>query len=256
MCREICGDFADVRRFCGRHGRGNVRKAGRNMRILIVEDNRRLAESLRDILKSRRYEADVTLDGEEGLELLTGGSYDGVILDVMLPGMDGFTLLRKARERGCKIPVLILTARSETEDKVRGLESGADYYLTKPFDKDELLAALKAVLRRGGELIPDVLSFGDICLNQSTYCLEKGERSIRLGKREYEVLRILMSARGSIVSKETMIVKIWGDEGEAVDNNVEIYISFLRKKLNFLKAKTAIVTARHLGYYLRQGESL
>ena len=223
---------------------------------MIVEDNRRLAESLRDILKSRRYEADVTLDGEEGLELLTGGSHDGVILDVMLPGMDGFTLLRKARERGCKIPVLMLTARSETEDKVRGLESGADYYLTKPFDKDELLAALKAVLRRGGELIPDVLSFGDICLNQSTYCLEKGERSIRLGKREYEVLRILMSARGSIVSKETMIVKIWGDEGEAVDNNVEIYISFLRKKLNFLKAKTAIVTARHLGYYLRQGESL
>ena len=226
------------------------------MRILIVEDNRRLAESLGDILKSARFESDISYDGREGYERLMSGLYDGVLLDVMLPGMDGITLLKEARKRGCSTPVLMLTARSETEDRVEGLESGADYYLTKPFDTEELLAALKAILRRGGELLPQVLAFGDIRLNQSTFCLEREGKSIRLGKREYEVLRILMSARGSIVSKETMIVKIWGDEGEAVDNNVEIYISFLRKKLNFLKAKTAIVTARHLGYYLRQGESL
>lgn len=131
-----------------------------------------------------------------------------------------------------------------------GLESGADYYLTKPFDKDELTAALKAVLRRGGDLIPDVLTFGDIRLNQSTYCLERGEKTIRLGKREFEVMQILMAHKGAVVSKETLILKIWGNDGEAVDNNVEIYVSFLRKKLDFLKAETGIATARSLGYYL------
>ncbi len=223
------------------------------MRILIVEDNERLAESLRDIAGRLRYEADICLNGEEGYELVMSGLYDGIILDVMLPGMDGLTLLRRARERNCRTPVLMLTAKSETEDKVAGLESGADYYLTKPFDKDELTAALKAVLRRGGEIIPDVLAFGDIRLNQSTYCLERGERGIRLGKREYEVMRILMHHRGAVVSKETLILKIWGNDGEAVDNNVEIYISFLRKKLNFLKAETEIATARQLGYYLTGG---
>ena len=223
------------------------------MRILIVEDNRRLAESLQDILRRQGYEADVSLDGAEGYQQVMSGRYDGVILDVMLPGMDGISLLREARARGCTVPVVMLTARSETEDKVRGLESGADYYLTKPFDKDELTAALKAVLRRSGEMVPDVLEFGDIRLNQSSYILERGEKSIRLGKREYEVMRILTCARGAVVSKETMILKIWGDDGDAVGNNVEIYVSFLRKKLNFLKAETGIATARHLGYYLTEG---
>lgn len=224
------------------------------MRILIVEDNRRLAESLRDILGKLRYEADVCLDGAEGYELVMGGLYDGVILDVMLPGMDGLTLLKRARAAGCGTPVLMLTAKSETEDKVEGLMGGADYYLTKPFEKDELAAALKAVLRRGGELVPDILSFGDIRLNQSTYCLERGERDIRLGKREFEVMRLLMLHKGAVASKELLLLKIWGNDGEAVDNNVEIYISFLRKKLNFLKAQVSIATARQLGYYLERGE--
>lgn len=223
------------------------------MRILIVEDNRRLGESLRDILKSARYESDISGDGREGYERLMSGLYDGVLLDVMLPGMDGITLLKEARKKGCSTPVLMLTAKSETEDRVEGLESGADYYLTKPFDAGELLAALKAILRRGGELLPQVLTFGDIRLNQSTFCLEKGPKSIRLGKREYEVLQILMHHKGAVVSKETLLLKIWGNDGEAVDNNVEIYISFLRKKLDFLSAKTAILTARHLGYYLSEG---
>lgn len=224
------------------------------MRVLIVEDNKRLAESLGDILKNLRYETDVSLEGTEGYERLMSGLYDGMILDVMLPGMDGLTLLREARKKGCQTPILMLTAKSDTEDKVAGLESGADYYLTKPFDKDELTAALKAVMRRGGEMVPDVLRFGDICLDQSTYCLEKGKKSIRLGRKEYEVLRILMNHKGSVVSKETLLLKIWGNDGEAVDNNVEIYISFLRKKLDFLKAAASIVTARHLGYYLDDGK--
>ena len=223
------------------------------MRILIVEDNRRLAESLGDILKSARFESDISYDGREGYERLMSGLYDGVLLDVMLPGMDGITLLKEARRRGCSTPVLMLTAKSETEDRVEGLESGADYYLTKPFDTGELLAALKAILRRGGELLPQVLTYGDIRLNQSTFCLEREGKSIRLGKREYEVLQILMYNKGAVVSKETLLLKIWGNDGEAVDNNVEIYISFLRKKLDFLGAKTEIRTARHLGYYLSEG---
>ena len=223
------------------------------MRILIVEDNRRLAESLKDIVKSLRYESDISLDGAEGVDRMMSGLYDGVILDVMLPGMDGLELLKKARSAGNGTPVLMLTAKSDTEDKVAGLDAGADYYLTKPFDKDELTAALKAVLRRGGELIPEVISFGDIRLNQSSFSLERGEKSIRLGKREFEVMRLLMYAKGAVVSKETILLKIWGNDGEAVDNNVEIYISFLRKKLTFLKASASIVTARHLGYYLERG---
>ena len=222
------------------------------MRILVVEDNEKLGESLKDILEHLRYEADVSLNGEEGYEMVMSGLYDGIILDIMLPGMDGMTILKKARAGGIKTPVMVLTARSETEDKVEGLMSGADYYLTKPFDKEELAAALTAILRRGGDMIPHVLEFGDIRLNQSIYSLEKGEKSIRLGKREYEVLQILMHHKGAVVSKETLILKIWGNDGEAVDNNVEIYISFLRKKLNFLRAETEIVTARHLGYYLEE----
>ena len=218
------------------------------MRILIVEDNEKLAESLRDILGRQRYETDVCLDGAEGYEMVMSGLYDGVILDVMLPGMDGMSLLAKARRLGCRTPVLMLTAKSATEDKVAGLESGADYYLTKPFDKDELTAALKAVLRRGGDLIPDVLTFGDIRLNQSTYCLERGEKTIRLGKREFEVMQILMAHKGAVVSKETLLLKVWGNDADAVENNVEVYISFLRKKLEFLKANICIVTSRKLGY--------
>lgn len=222
------------------------------MRILIIEDNQKLAEALRDVLRQERYEADTVGDGEEGYELLCSGLYDGAILDVMLPGMDGITLLRGARKQGCRVSVLMLTAKSETEDKVEGLSAGADYYLTKPFETRELLAALKAILRRGGDFRQEVLSFGDISLDQSTYSLMKGEKGIRLGRKEYEVMRILMSSGSAIVSKETLLLKIWGSEGEAMDNNVEIYISFLRKKLAFLRAEARIVTVRNLGYHLSE----
>ena len=222
------------------------------MRILIIEDNQKLAEALRDVLRQERYEADTVGDGEEGYELLRSGLYDGAILDVMLPGMDGITLLRGARKQECRVPVLMLTAKSETEDKVEGLSAGADYYLTKPFETRELLAALKAILRRGGDFRQEVLSFGDISLDQSTYSLMKGEKRIRLGRKEYEVMQILMGSGSAIVSKETLLLKIWGSEGEAMDNNVEIYISFLRKKLTFLRAEARILTVRNLGYHLSE----
>ena len=148
--------------------------------------------------------------------------------------------------------MLILTARSETEDRILGLESGADYYLTKPFDMQELLAVMKTILRRRGEMIPECLNLGNISLNQADYTLKGQEKSIRLGKKEYDILRILLVNRDMVVSKETLLSKVWGSDGEAVDNNVEIYISFLRKKLEFLKADVVIVTIRRLGYRITE----
>lgn len=221
------------------------------MRVLIVEDNMRLAESIRDILK-HWYDCDICGDGNTGYFLLTDGGYDAAVLDLMLPGMDGITLLKKARKSGCFVPVLILTARSETEDRILGLESGADYYLTKPFDMQELLAVMKTILRRRGEMIPECLNLGNISLNQADYTLKGPEKSIRLGKKENDILRILLVNRDMVVSKETLLSKVWGSDGEAVDNNVEIYISFLRKKLEFLKADVVIVTIRRLGYRITE----
>lgn len=224
------------------------------MRVLIVEDNIRLAQSIQDILKQIRYDSDICTDGISGSYQLREGAYDAVVLDLMLPGKDGITLLREAREQGCRIPVLILTAKSEVEDKVRGLESGADYYLTKPFDKQELLAVMKAVIRRRGELLPDSLVFCDLTLNQNDYTLSGPEKSIQLGKKEYDILQILMRNHERIISKETLLLNVWGSQSEAVENNVEIYISFLRKKLAFLNVRVSIVTIRNLGYRLCEKE--
>lgn len=221
---------------------------GDTVRILIVEDNRRLAESVRDLLKQIWYDSDVCTDGISGAYLLEEGTYDAAILDIMMPGKDGLTILKEARAKGCRIPVLLLTAKSETEDRVRGLEGGADYYLTKPFDGQELLAVTKTIVRRRGEILPDCLAFGNLTLDQSAYCLQGPEKSIQLGKKEYEIMRILLVNREMVISKELLLQKVWGNERNAVDNNVEIYISFLRKKLVFLKANVSIVTIRHFGY--------
>ena len=185
------------------------------MRVLIVEDNRRLAESIRDILK-HWYDCDICGDGNTGCWLLKDGGYDAAVLDLMLPGT--------------------------------GLESGADYYLTKPFDMQELLAVMKTILRRRGEMIPESLNLGNVTLNQADYTLRGPYKSIQLGKKEYDIMRILMVNRDMVVSKDTLLSKVWGNDAEAVENNVEIYISFLRKKLDFLKADVMIVTIRKLGY--------
>lgn len=224
------------------------------MRVLIIEDNVRLAQSVQDILKQIWYDSDICTDGITGSYQILEQAYDAVILDVMLPGKDGITLLKEAREQGCKVPVLMLTARSEVEDKVRGLESGADYYLTKPFDKKELLAVMKTIVRRRGELLFDCLTFGDLSLDQGNYTLSGSERSIQLGRKEYDIMRILMTNRDQVISKETLLLKVWGNDSDAVENNVEIYISFLRKKLLFLKVHAAIVTIRNLGYRLCEKE--
>lgn len=219
------------------------------MRILIIEDNRRLAESIRDILR-HRYDCDLCGDGAMGEGLLLAGGYDAAILDLMLPGKDGISVLKEIRRKKCQIPVLILTARGEVEDRVCGLESGADYYLTKPFDMQELQAVMKTILRRQADLVPECLTCGNISLNQADYSLGGPGRSIPLGKKEYEIMRILMANQGRVVSKETLLLRVWGDSRDAVENNAEVYISFLRKKLQFLKADVAIVTSRKLGYRL------
>lgn len=220
------------------------------MRLLVVEDERRLADTLADILQEQSYLVDVCYDGESGLDNALSGIYDGIILDVMLPKRDGFSLVRELRRQGVATPVLLLTARSETSDKVTGLDCGADYYLTKPFETQELLACLRALLRRQAEVVSEELSYGDVVLNISTCSLSCGSRSIRLSAKELELMRLLLSNKEQLISKESLLLKVWGYESEADDNLVEVYISFLRKKLDFIKSKVRISVVRRVGYHL------
>ena len=221
------------------------------MRILIVEDEVRLASSLQDLLELGGYSADISHDGESGLDNALTGIYDVVLLDVMLPKLDGFTVLRRMRAAGNATPVLMLTARSEVADKVEGLDCGADYYLTKPFEPQELLACIRALTRRQPELRgADLLEYGDLKLDKSAFSLSCGERSVRLSRKEYDMMGLLMRNRDLILTKETLLLKIWGYESDAEDNNVEVYISFLRKKLEHLHSGVKIKTIRMVGYCL------
>ena len=221
------------------------------MRILIVEDEVRLASSLQDLLELSGYSADISHDGESGLDNALTGIYDVVLLDVMLPKLDGFTVLRRMRAAGNATPVLMLTARSEVADKVEGLDCGADYYLTKPFEPQELLACIRALTRRQPELRgADLLEYGDLKLDKSAFSLSCGERSVRLSRKEYDMMELLMRNRDLILTKETLLLKIWGYESDAEDNNVEVYISFLRKKLEHLHSGVKIKTIRMVGYCL------
>ena len=224
------------------------------MRALIVEDNRALARTLGEMLKSAHFESDISYDGESGLDNGLSDTYDLIVLDIMLPKKDGFSIAKELRRAKIDTPILMLTARTETGDKVRGLDSGADYYLTKPFEMSELLACVRALTRRQGEVVMDELTFGDLTLNLSTCDLCYGDKKVRLGKKEFSIMRIFMTNGAAIVSKETLINKVWGFESDAEDNNVEVYISFLRKKLAFLKAPVQIATLRKFGYRLEASE--
>ena len=225
------------------------------MRILVVEDEKRLAEALGHIMRENNYTVDVVYDGEAGLDNAMSGIYDVVVLDVMLPKMNGFDVVRQMRKNKDNTPVILLTAKDEVGDKVFGLDCGADDYLTKPFIPDELLARIRALSRRKGEVVLDQLTFGDLKLDLANHILECGYRSVRLGMKEFEILRMLMTHPGGMVSKENLLVKVWGMESEAEDNNVEVYISFLRKKLFFLKSNVEISTVRKLGYHLEEVKS-
>ena len=220
------------------------------MRILIVEDEVRLAETLRQLLEDQRYQADVVYDGADGVDYGLAGQYDLLILDVMLPKVDGFQVAQRVRSAPISTPILMLTARDDVSDKISGLDCGADDYMTKPFDTGELMARVRALTRRQGEVLSDVLTAGDLSLDCTSRLLSAGERSVRLGFKEFEVLRLLMVNSGAVVTKETLISKIWGLDSEAEDNNVEVYISFLRKKLVYLNSTVSISTVRKVGYFL------
>lgn len=225
------------------------------MRILVVEDERPLASTLADLLGRERYLVDVAYDGEAGLDCALSGIYDGVILDVMLPKLDGFEVLRRLRQAGSATPVLLLTARSELGDRITGLDAGADYYLTKPFEREELLACLRAILRRPGELAPSSLRFGDLELEEETGKLLCGGMWVQLGAKECQLMRLLMAASGTVVPRETLYLRAWGYDGEAEGNVVEVYMSFLRRKLKHLKSRVRIEAVRRMGYHLEEGEA-
>jgi DNA-binding response OmpR family regulator len=220
------------------------------MRILVVEDEIRLAETLAQILKQSKYNVDVAHDGEAGYDCAMSGIYDVIVLDVMLPEMNGFDVVREMRRQENYTPVILLTARSEVPDKVKGLDCGADDYLTKPFANDELIARIRALSRRKGEIIMDELVLDDLQLNISNNILQCGAKTIQLGLKEFEIMRILLSNSNIIVPKEDLLLKVWGAESDAEDNNVEVYISFLRKKLAYLNSRVNICTIRKVGYRL------
>ena len=224
------------------------------MRLLIVEDEVRLADTLRQLLNRQGYTADVYYDGVSGLDNATTGIYDLMVLDVMLPGMNGFQVVKKLREAGVTTPVLMLTAKSDVSDRIHGLDCGADYYLTKPFEPEELLACVRTLLRRsGGQLQEsDTLTWGDLSLERATFSLSCAERAVRLSRREYDLMELLMRNGNQVITKEQILVKVWGYDSQAEDNNVEVYISFLRRKLTHLHSAVKIKTLRMLGYCLTQ----
>lgn len=222
------------------------------MRILLVEDEQHLSEAVAHILKKNHYTVDAVYDGQDGLDYAETGIYDLIILDIMLPKLDGISVLRELRRSRLDTPVLLLSAKSEISDKVQGLDSGADDYLAKPFSTDELLARIRALSRRKGEVAADNnLIFGDILLNTSTMALSKGGLSVNLTLKEFEVLEHLIRRGDMISPKEQIIEKLWGFDSDAEANHVEVYVSFLRKKLSFVKSDVTIQAIRGVGYVLK-----
>ena len=224
------------------------------MRVLLVEDEKYLSAAICKLLRQEHFAADAVYNGPDGLDYALAEDYDAIILDVMLPGMDGFLVLEKLRKAGCSTPVMMLTARGELEDRIRGLETGADYYLPKPFEKAELIACLRAITRRKDETVIPALTFGDITLSEKDgqlRCAATG-REIKLGAKEYQMMELFLRNPKQILGKETIIERIWGLESEAEYNNLEVYVSFLRKKLTFLGSQVKIRTTRGLGYSLEE----
>lgn len=222
------------------------------MRILIVEDEYSLADAVTAILKKEQYFVDAVYDGRDGLDYALSGIYDLILLDIMLPKMNGLDVLKEIRKNNISTPVMLLTAKSEIDDKIKGLDCGADDYLTKPFNKGELLARVRALTRRKGEIPSNELIFGDIVLNQSTYELCCGTQSLKLGAKEFRIMQMLMFAPKNIISKDEFIEKIWGYDSEAEYNSIEVYISFLRKKLGAIKSTVQIKASRGIGYYIEE----
>ncbi|SHJ40336.1 response regulator transcription factor [Thermoclostridium caenicola] len=219
------------------------------MKILVIEDETLLADSLKSLLTKNGFEVDVAYDGETGKAYAELGIYDLLILDVMLPRLDGYEIARSVRARRLGTPILMLTAKSELEDRITGLNAGADYYLPKPFDTRELLACINALLRRQGAQVNEI-AYGNTALDLSSAMLNCGENRVRLSAKEFDIMRFLLQAEGRIVPKEAILAKAWGYDSDAVENHVEVYIGFLRKKLASIGSNIRIEAIRRLGYRL------
>ena len=220
------------------------------MQILIVEDEHSLSDAIAQLLGDQHYEVDCVYDGRSGLEYARAGHYDLIILDVMLPQMDGFEVVKTMRMEKISTPVLILTARENISDKITGLDCGADDYMTKPFDYDELFARIRALTRRVGEVVLNEITYGDLTLDLERAELRCGEKAVHLGYKEFAIMQRFMQHPQISISKEELIVSVWGSDSDAGENNVEVYISFLRKKLTFLGSRVQIYTLRRIGYRL------
>lgn len=220
------------------------------MKILIVEDDENLALAIAQILNEQKYQTEIAYNGEDGLDYALHDNYDLILLDIMLPKLDGFSLVKKLRQNKNNSPIIMLTAKDDIHSKITGLDSGADDYITKPFVKEELLARIRANARRQGDVIINTLSFCDLNLDLDTAILSCNTKSIQLSFKEFSILKILLVHPNLVINKEVLIDKVWGNESEAEANNVEAYISFLRKKFQFIGTKVSINTLRRLGYRL------
>lgn len=224
------------------------------MRVLLVEDEGGLSQALTEIFKKNRINIDAVLTGTNGLEYAESKIYDVIILDIMLPGIDGITILKTLRENHNNVPVILLTAKDEVSDKIAGLDAGADDYLTKPFSTDELLARVRALSRRKGDVKNDSTTFCDLTLSKKNCELQSAAGdAIKLSLKEYQILDLLFEHPHQIITKEQLIEKIWGGDSNAEYNNVEVYISFIRKKIENLKVGVRIRTAKGIGYSLEDG---
>ncbi|MGN1110108.1 MAG: response regulator transcription factor [Oscillospiraceae bacterium] len=219
------------------------------MKILIIEDEKLLADSLKALLESKGFDTATVFDGETGAQYAETGIYDLLILDVMMPGLNGYEVAKRVRRDRCSVPILMLTAKSGVEDRIEGLNAGADYYLTKPFDSRELLACINALLRRQGNQVNELV-YGNTIIDLETSSLVCGENSLRLSAKEFDIIRILFSNGERNVSKEMLLTKVWGFDSNAVENHVEVYVGFLRKKLASVGSNVRIEAARRLGYHL------
>lgn len=221
------------------------------MRVLLVEDEEGLNQALSEIFKKNRFTVDAVLNGRDGLKYAQSNPYDVIVLDIMLPEIDGITILKTLRAEHNNVPVILLTAKDEISDKITGLDAGADDYLTKPFSTDELLARVRALSRRKGEVKEDSMTFGDLTLSKKNCELQTaGGDAIKLSLKEYQILDLLFENPHQVITKEQLIEKIWGGDSNAEYNNVEVYISFIRRKMDNLKVHVRIRTARGIGYSL------
>jgi len=227
------------------------------MRILLVEDEKNLSAALCRLLRQERFVVDPAYTGPDGLDCALSGGYDAVILDVMLPGMDGFTILEKLRAARIRTPVMMLTARGDVQDRIRGLEGGADYYLPKPFQMQELIACLRAITRRGDGTPVMTLAFGGVCLSEREAKLQNDAtgQAVKLGAKEYQLMELFLRNPGQILPKETLIERVWGYESDAEYNNLEVYVSFLRKKLAFIGARVKLKATRGMGYSIEDEDA-